>query len=67
MMKMNFAYNGDGTRVKRQVAGIGTTYYVGNHYEIYKTSGRVLQTRQTYYQYRAKRDADGNKRLTHSR
>jgi len=40
----NFAYNGEGVRVSREVVGVGTTYYIGNHYEVYKPNGGSATT-----------------------
>ncbi len=45
----NFAYNGDGTRVSREVVGVGTTYYIGNHYEIYKPNAGTTTFNKYYY------------------
>jgi len=45
----NMAYNGDGARVSREVVGVGTTYYIGNHYEVYKPNGGSATTNKYYY------------------
>jgi|GEM_PF-2374388 len=44
----NFAYNGDGARVKR-TDGTTTTYYVGNHYEVGVTGGVTTTTKYYYF------------------
>lgn len=49
-----FGYNGDGTRVSRTVAA-GTTYYIGNYYEVWKPSGTA--TINKYYYFGANRVA----------
>jgi RHS repeat-associated protein len=50
-----FAYNGDGTRVRR-ITPTGTTYFIGNYYEVYvPTSGST--TFNKYYYFGAQRVA----------
>jgi RHS repeat-associated protein len=45
----NFGYNGDGARVKRQVVGVGTTYYIGNYFEVYVPNGGSATFNKYYY------------------
>jgi YD repeat-containing protein len=45
----NFGYNGDGTRVSRQVVGTGTTYYIGNYYEVWVPNGGSPSSNKYYY------------------
>jgi RHS repeat-associated protein len=45
----NLTYNGDGVRVKREVVGVGTTYYIGNYYEVYVPSGGGQSINKYYY------------------
>jgi RHS repeat-associated protein len=52
----NFAYNGDGTRVKREVVGTGTTYYIGNYFEVYVPNSGTT-TFNKYYYFSAQRVA----------
>ncbi len=45
----SFAYSGDGVRVLREVVGVGTTYYIGSHFEVYKPNGSSATTNKYYY------------------
>jgi hypothetical protein len=45
----NFAYNGDGTRVKREVVGTGTMYYIGNYFEVYVPNSGTTTFNKYYY------------------
>lgn len=43
-----FAYNGDGVRVSRTIS-TGTTYYIGNYYEIWKPAGSATFSKYYYF------------------
>jgi RHS repeat-associated protein len=45
----SFVYNGDGTRVKREVMGVGTTYYIGNYFEVWVPNGGSATFNKYYY------------------
>jgi RHS repeat-associated protein len=45
----SFAYNGDGTRVKRSVSNAGTTYYIGNIYEVWVPNSGTTTFNKYYY------------------
>jgi RHS repeat-associated protein len=45
----SFAYNGDGTRVKRSVSNAGTMYYIGNYYEVYVPNSGTTTFNKYYY------------------
>jgi RHS repeat-associated protein len=45
----SFVYNGDGTRVKRSVSNAGTTYYVGNYYEVWVPNSGTTTFNKYYY------------------
>jgi YD repeat-containing protein len=44
-----FAYNGDGARIKRSVSNAGTTYYIGNYYEVYVPNSGTTTFNKFYY------------------
>ena len=45
----SFAYNGDGTRVKRSVSNAGTTYYIGNYFEVWVPNSGTTTFNKYYY------------------
>jgi RHS repeat-associated protein len=45
----SFAYNGDGTRVKRNVSNAGTTYYIGNYFEVWVPNSGTTTFNKYYY------------------
>ena len=51
---MSFVHNGDGTRVKKSVSNGGTTYYIGNSFEVYVSGGTTFNK---YYYFGSQRVA----------
>jgi hypothetical protein len=45
----SFAYNGDGTRVKRSVSNAGTMYYIGNYFEVWVPNSGTTTFNKYYY------------------
>ena len=52
----SFAYNGDGTRVKRSASNAGTMYYIGNYFEVWVPNSGTT-TFNKYYYFSAQRIA----------
>ena len=45
----SFAYNGDGTRVKRSASNAGTMYYIGNYFEVWVPNSGTTTFNKYYY------------------